>query len=607
MSVIRSIGVENFKLFKDKTDFKLAPITVLTGTNSSGKSSVVQVIRLLANIGKILNPKQMESNVWVFDNPIATISSLFFDLDLNVLGDRIGDFAKLITKGSKSSSIKIAIQIENRLLGTLEIRLVYTLSGSLNYGKLVSITVTHIATKCVITEYLSHNSNNVDFDKTSIMHINFKDLWPIFKQHLKHNPIVHKRKDEKGEWFIEREYCLDNTLYDYWDILKAKEGAFDAIQNLITDNIKSLTTKEEINENFEELLLGYLGKYYTWCSGDKVVGEGGDNYLIKYDPYSYKSNPLKYVAEFPPEAYPVVSQHSSIHTQSLSIFTTDRFNEVSSFIKNYFSDDLDLIRPTNAGEMYFLIFPDSHGILNPLVALGTTQFLSSFRTKSTRIQKMLDGSDLGSIVHQVLAENVLESQRALKFLQKYLRAFKIADDVFIRKDDEGYQFKLYVRQGEEEFLLADVGYGYSQLLPILLTIARLSARKFEHQQEPEPITLVIEEPEANLHPALQSKLADLFYEAHQQFNIQFIVETHSEYLIRRLQVMTADPNCEMKPEDTQIHYFYHPDDIPEGEPQVYPINIQEDGALSKNFGKGFFDESSNLNVALYNFTRNNYN
>lgn len=607
MSVIRSIGVENFKLFKDKTDFKLAPITVLTGTNSSGKSSVVQVIRLLANIGKILNPKQIASNVWGFDNHGTSISNLFFDLDLNLLGDRIGDFAKLLTKGSKSDSVKIAIQVEDRKLGTLEMKLVYTLSGSLNYGRLASIIVTHIETGYVLNEYLSHNSDDVDFDKISLMHVNFKDLWPVFKQHLKHNPIVHNHKDEKGEWHIEREYCLDDTLYDYWDILKNKEGVFDAIQNLILSKATSLTTKEEINRKFEELLLGYLQNYFTWCSGDKVIGEGDYVAFVKYDPYSYKRNPLKYVAEFSPEAYPVVSQHSSIHTQSLSTFTKDRFNEVSSFIRNYFGDNLDLIKPTNAGNWYFLAFPDTYDVLKPLVTLATTQFLSSFRTKSTRIQKMLDGSDLGSIVHQVLAENVLESPRALKFLQKYLRAFKIADDVFIRKDEEGYQFKLYVRQGEEEFLLADVGYGYSQLLPILLTIAKLSTRKFEHQQEPESITLVIEEPEANLHPALQSKLADLFYEAHQQFNIQFIVETHSEYLIRRLQVMTADPACEMTPEDTQIHYFYHPDDIPEGEPQVYPINIQEDGALSKNFGKGFFDESSNLNVALYNFTRNNYN
>ena len=108
----------------------------------------------------------------------------------------------------------------------------------------------------------------------------------------------------------------------------------------------------------------------------------------------------------------------------------------------------------------------------------------------------------------------------------------------------------------------------------------------------------------------------MFVEAAHIFKIQFIIETHSEYLIRRLQVLTANTYTEtnknnewseLETTDTQLYYFYQADAVPEGEEQVYKINIEEDGALTKNFGKGFFDESSNLNIALYNFTSANKN
>ncbi len=88
-------------------------------------------------------------------------------------------------------------------------------------------------------------------------------------------------------------------------------------------------------------------------------------------------------------------------------------------------------------------------------------------------------------------------------------------------------------------------------------------------------------------------------------NIQFIIETHSEYLIRKLQYLTAKGI--VKPAETIIYYFNPPDQIPEGERQVVKISIEKDGGLSKNFGKGFYDEASNLDLMLYQHYRENKN
>ena len=54
---LKGIGLENFRVFKDKTWFDFAPITILTGTNNSGKSSLVRAVNLLSNYlpGRVYN------------------------------------------------------------------------------------------------------------------------------------------------------------------------------------------------------------------------------------------------------------------------------------------------------------------------------------------------------------------------------------------------------------------------------------------------------------------------------------------------------------------------------------------------------------------------
>ncbi len=63
-------------------------------------------------------------------------------------------------------------------------------------------------------------------------------------------------------------------------------------------------------------------------------------------------------------------------------------------------------------------------------------------------------------------------------------------------------------------------------------------------------TVILEEPEIHLHPLAQSVLAELFVEVSQKRLVQFIVETHSEHLFRRMQTLVAKEHlgtedCEM--------------------------------------------------------------
>lgn len=113
---------------------------------------------------------------------------------------------------------------------------------------------------------------------------------------------------------------------------------------------------------------------------------------------------------------------------------------------------------------------------------------------------------------------------------------------------------------------------------------------------PERRTVVIEEPEQNLHPAMQSKLADLFLKI-KSLGYNVIVETHSEYLVRRTQVIVASKNYadveELKLKCPFTTFYISQDALP------YSLEYRPDGLFEKDFGKGFYDVSSDLTMSLF--------
>ena len=111
-------------------------------------------------------------------------------------------------------------------------------------------------------------------------------------------------------------------------------------------------------------------------------------------------------------------------------------------------------------------------------------------------------------------------------------------------------------------------------------------------------TIAIEEPELHLHPNYQSKLAEMFYDAYSNYGVQFIVETHSEYLVRKMQVMVADKEFSLKSKDLSLNYI---DMGKDGISYNKHITIKEDGRLSEPFGPGFFDESKSLVMKMMKF------
>ena len=137
------------------------------------------------------------------------------------------------------------------------------------------------------------------------------------------------------------------------------------------------------------------------------------------------------------------------------------------------------------------------------------------------------------------------------------------------------------KRSNTQVTLADVGYGINQLLPIII----------EGIASQEDTILCVEQPEIHLHPRLQANIADLMIDTiadEDGKRKQWIVETHSELLILRLQRRIREGK--IKPEDISVLYIDPNDESVEGS-AIISLRIDKNGDFIDEWPDGFFDES----------------
>ena len=181
-------------------------------------------------------------------------------------------------------------------------------------------------------------------------------------------------------------------------------------------------------------------------------------------------------------------------------------------------------------------------------------------------------------------------------VNRWFRRFGIPYDIHAGKGSEALLAGEYItielmpldKEGiilDEDFTvtLADVGYGINQLLPVII----------EGIASQEGSILCVEQPEIHLHPRLQANIADLMIDTiadEPGKRKQWIVETHSELLILRLQRRIREGK--ISPDDISVLYVDPNDESVEGS-AIIPLRLDKDGDFIDHWPDGFFDESFN--------------
>ena len=287
-----------------------------------------------------------------------------------------------------------------------------------------------------------------------------------------------------------------------------------------------------------------------------IVDKIGSPHLAEF---CYVADRLNRTLEWTPQGYRFKSSHDSISADLFRCYGVLRpngplaeFESLSSTFVNLFSQ-IHYLGPLREHPRHHYIW-DEHPN-----GVG--------RHGGNAISALLSGRvQLLSIEKQIL---------------EWLQRLDLIDDYRIEPDQkEKGRYELYVTKykGGPEVHLTDVGFGVSQVLPVLVLC--YYAR--------EGSILILEQPEAHLHPKVQSELADVLIDVVKNRNIQIILESHSEHLLHRLTCRIAEE--EISADDMALYSCQ----INEGVSEIEPLEMDKYGNIS-NWPQNFFgDEMGDL-------------
>lgn len=478
--------------------------------------------------------------------------------------------------------------------------------GGNNAGK--STVVKAIVT---VLTYLKEAQFDVLGNKSSILDNNF---------YFNRNPYAHvgtfkralcnEAEEDIIKFYLQiEELCIDIELIGDRNDEHAVSARVSRLK--IKDNRSAICFDFKFNENIVEIRLHNNIRLF----------EDNEDFIRRYEDIKSKkslNNKRDFRTDFKNRMfysqYPLVEK-DEVYTFSLTDVCDNRMIGgplISGLIFNIYSyveTKIEREEGENNVQLYsfYKIIPYITRLMRRIDQIlrfsPVVEYLYAHSASQMVLYNSMDTKDfLVQTIHKFATMRFPKDSVPYEFVKKWMKKFGIGTDFEI-KSIGGEAHTVEIKETEDKIIpLADKGMGSIQIMILLLRLAiDVYEKNSSRIQRNTPVTILVEEPEQNLHPKIQSMLMDFFYSVSVQYKIRFIIETHSEYLVRRSQYVIANNrylNQVELDEKCPIKVYYFPEN---GVPREMKYSIN--GRFKTSFDSGFFDESSKASLILSRMER----
>ena len=544
--MLSELGLRNFKAFGDgEQKAPLAPITLIYGPNSGGKSSIIQALLML---------KQSLEGEWAPGKGQLMPRGKYVDL---------GSFSALVHKHNTKRELGISLMFyspgfsaDDRLTGTS----VHMTFVAENHGKSTAAEESSVLAELSEVGYqirdeeevllaakLKYKMNEASWDTSQLSIKDGYDGLEIFKDkyRISHESFL------PALLFPGLEPML--TVLRELDFVKDKTGVYRkrgwegvSARRVEEEWVRQLQSEREQEQQYEE------SRAADW--------------------YEHVWSREMSLEEWESER----EQNKAREEREWKARLEGIRNLVNGLMPRLKPQQILELTPGDLPSMYI-------GRLRAITYLGP------LRSYPERLYMVWSGDRLSSsagLQGEFLPHILYHNSRIREEVNAWLESFEIPYRLGVSEFGDAELAGKYVtitlvdKRTETPVTLADVGFGINQLLPIIIEgIA----------SEPDAI-ICVEQPEIHLHPRLQANIADLMIETSHQPMKQWIVETHSELLILRLQRRIRQGK--LKPSDVSVLYV-DPNDTDGQGSIIKKLELDENGDFLDEWPDGFFDEGFN--------------
>ena len=511
---ISSISFENYKGYPSG-NLNISPITILLGANSAGKSSIIQLVLMFAQTFKhttgnkqlILNGKYIElgESINLMRNK-STDEMLSFSLHL----EDIYPIENITTEyiDYMQRSLSLILRSYNEILYELSLYHESESAGNLRISKLINSN-----NQFLRIHRLKAYREGIGIDE-------------IIKNAIKliNRVKAFLKKDELINSSISEEDALYTTVVQYNKLSKIKISEY----NRAIEVTKSLHEYSITHIKYDFL---YLNKSLKI---NNMVFMDNEKEFIKISFFNSKTNRKKFSVSSDYMDKPIIKILERDLGNSLDVKRLlPVLDEHKSTFRNS-SNFIKLIQKSPIAILVYAIMGESATSVSGIFRRNKIHHVRPIRAYPKRYHIITEETD--NLINSSTNNTegliaVLENRPDVKDQVNIWLKKKFNIEISV-KNEKDLIYSIFVQRDGLSLNLSDVGFGISQVLPILMQIFLAENGS----------VVIIEQPEIHIHPKAQADLADLCIEVSKNKHLKLIIETHSEAFLKRLRRRISEYN-----------------------------------------------------------------